>query len=93
MHREMSESDYVEFMMNDAEVQARQAEVHNAILDAISATARQRQGGAGVPWVQPTGAHDAYALDAIVTDDGKTWRSIIPYNAWRPGITGWVEEP
>ena len=39
----------------------------------------------GDPWVQPTGAHDAYALDDTVTRDGRLWRSLIPANVWRPG--------
>lgn len=29
----------------------------------------------GAPFVQPTGAHDAYPKDSIVTHDGKTWRA------------------
>lgn len=45
----------------------------------------------GDPWVQPTGAHDTYALDAIVTHDGKTWQSTTPNNVWTPGVSGWRE--
>lgn len=40
-------------------------------------------------WVQPTGAHDAYALGALVTHAGKTWRSTTPANVWEPGVFGW----
>jgi len=36
-------------------------------------------------WVQPTGAHDAYALDAIVTHNGSTWKSLVDANVWEPG--------
>jgi hypothetical protein len=46
----------------------------------------------GDPWRQPTGAHDAYPLDAKVTHEGKTWRSTIAANVWEPGVAGWVEE-
>lgn len=44
-----------------------------------------------MPWVQPTGAHDAYAVDAIVTYGGKTWRNTSPANVYAPGVYGWVE--
>ena len=40
-------------------------------------------------WVQPTGAHDAYALGAEVTHNGKTWVSVADNNVWEPGVYGW----
>ena len=47
------------------------------------------------PWVQPLGGHDAYALGAIVTHNGKTWESLVAANVWEPGTVGtsglWVE--
>ena len=48
---------------------------------------------AAVPaWVQPTGAHDAYALGAKVTHNGKTWESTVDANVWEPaGVSGWRE--
>ncbi len=42
-------------------------------------------------WVQPTGAHDAYAMNAAATYAGKGWRSLIDGNVWAPGVTGWRE--
>lgn len=42
-------------------------------------------------WVQPTGAHDAYALEAIVAHNGKTWESTVKDNVWEPGVYGWKE--
>lgn len=46
--------------------------------------------GANAPaWVQPTGAHDAYAEDAAVTHAGKAWRNLTPANVWEPGVSGW----
>jgi hypothetical protein len=46
----------------------------------------------GLPqWVQPTGAHDAYALGAQVTHNGKDWESTVDANVWEPGVFGWVE--
>lgn len=42
------------------------------------------------PWVQPTGAHDAYPVGARVTYGGFTWRNDIPANVWQPGVTGWT---
>ena len=42
-------------------------------------------------WVQPTGAHDAYALGDKVTWNGKTWESTVDANVWEPGVSGWRE--
>lgn len=40
-------------------------------------------------WVQPTGAHDAYALGAVVSHNGKVWVSTVDSNVWEPGGYGW----
>ena len=40
------------------------------------------------PWVQPTGAHDAYVKDAKVTHKGYIWQSTIAANVWEPGSAG-----
>lgn len=42
-------------------------------------------------WVQPTGAHDAYAKDAKVTHNDKKWISDLDSNVWEPGVYGWTE--
>ena len=42
-------------------------------------------------WVQPTGAHDAYALGVVAAHMGKTWESTIENNVWEPGVYGWKE--
>lgn len=42
-------------------------------------------------WVQPTGAHDAYAAGAKVTHGGKRWTSDVDSNVWEPGVYGWTE--
>ena len=42
-------------------------------------------------WVQPAGAHDAYAKDAKVTHNGKKWTSDVDANVWEPGVYGWTE--
>jgi len=42
-------------------------------------------------WVQPLGAHDAYALGAKVKHNGKTWESTIAANVWAPGVYGWAD--
>lgn len=41
------------------------------------------------PWVQPTGAHDAYQLGDQVTHVGSTWESDVNDNVWEPGVSGW----
>ena len=39
-------------------------------------------------WVQPTGAQDAYALDDLVTHNGRVWRSLVNANTYEPGVIG-----
>lgn len=46
------------------------------------------------PFVQPTGAHDALPTGAIVTDEGRIWRTDLPtLNVWKPGTMNamWVD--
>ena len=42
-------------------------------------------------WVQPTGAHDAYAKGDKVNHHDKHWQSVVDANIWEPGIYGWEE--
>lgn len=42
-------------------------------------------------WKQPTGAHDAYDVDAIVSHNGKIWINTSPANIYEPGVFGWNE--
>ena len=42
-------------------------------------------------WVQPTGAHDAYQTDDVVTHNGSTWKSTVDNNVWEPSVYGWDE--
>lgn len=46
----------------------------------------------GDPWVQPTGAHNAYPIDWVVSHKDKTWVSLVAANVWEPGVSGWREE-
>lgn len=57
----------------------------NAIIEETKTAA------VAVPWVQPTGAHNAYAKGAAATYGGRTWVSLIPANVWTPGVSGWRE--
>lgn len=57
-------------------------------LDALNALTPHVDGD---PWSQPTGAHDAYRLAAIVTHAGKEWENLTDYNVWEPGVSGWRE--
>jgi hypothetical protein len=43
-------------------------------------------------WVQPTGAGDAYALNAMVSHNGHVWKSSYASNVWEPGVFGWVQQ-
>lgn len=42
-------------------------------------------------WIQPTGAQDAYRLDAKASHSAKHWISEIDYNTYEPGVYGWRE--
>lgn len=42
-------------------------------------------------WVQPTGAHDAYAMGAKVSHLDKHWTSDIDANVYEPSVYGWTE--
>ena len=42
-------------------------------------------------WVQPTGAHDAYAMGAKVSHLEKHWTSDIDANVYEPSVYGWTE--
>lgn len=42
-------------------------------------------------WIQPTGAHDAYAKGAKVSHNDKHWISEVDANIWEPGVYGWTE--
>ena len=42
-------------------------------------------------WIQPTGAHDAYAKGDKVTHNSKKWTSDVDANVWEPGVYGWTE--
>jgi hypothetical protein len=39
-------------------------------------------------WVQPSGAQDAYVLDALVTRNGRVWKSLKNANTDTPGVVG-----
>jgi len=46
-------------------------------------------------WIQPTGSHDAYAIDDLVTHNSIVWKSTIAANTTVPGdnpeFDWWVE--
>lgn len=81
----------------DAALAAEQARAEAATLaEAQEALVRATLALAPAPatgeaWVQPTGAHDAYAKDSDVTHAGKDWVSLTPFNVWEPGVSGWRE--
>lgn len=47
--------------------------------------------GEVAPYVQPTGAHDAYHKGDMVTHEGKTWTCGDDVCAHAPGVAGWEE--
>ena len=75
----------------DAEAARVRYETHEAIFDATAALMTDAHTD-GQPWVQPTGAHNAYPIDITATHVGKTWESLTPANVWEPGVSGWREK-
>lgn len=49
---------------------------------ALWAAVRQTEGPTVDPWVQPTGAHDAYGVGDRVTFEGQTWESTVANNVF-----------
>jgi hypothetical protein len=45
----------------------------------------------GGDWTQPAGAHDAYPLGWVTLHNGKEWESLLAFNVWEPGVSGWRE--
>ena len=70
-------------------------EVHNAAGDnlypphEVPAVWRRVYEEEWPQWVQPTGAHDAYAKYAKVTHNNIKWLSDYDNNTWEPGKFGW----
>jgi hypothetical protein len=64
---------------------------YNVWEPGVSGWTEQVPGGGTPEWIQPTGAHDAYGLNAEVTHLGKYWRSTVDANTWEPGVYGWIE--
>lgn len=60
------------------------------VVPALWTPARQTSGPTIDPWVQPTGAQDAYQIGDQVTHNGQTWTSTHANNVWVPGVFGWV---
>lgn len=65
---------------------------HNVWQPGVSGWREVVEAGSGpAAWVQPTGGHDAYRLDAVVAHKGQTWRNTgSDANVWEPGVFGWT---
>lgn len=44
-------------------------------------------------WIQPTGSHNAYPINAKCSHNGKRWINELDNNPYEPGIYGWKEVP
>jgi len=63
---------------------------YNVYAPDVTGWALEESGDEEFPeWVQPLGAHDAYALGDVVSHNGQLWISIVASNVWEPGIYGW----
>ena len=68
-------------------------------LDEVAAAYRAATSGVGtveepVPWVAPTGAHDAWPAGSVVAHGGRVWLATRPHEVHEPGDphSGWVEQ-
>lgn len=64
--------------------------IDNVVKDLAESSGRDLSDFA--TWVQPTGAHDSYPAQAVVTHKGKSWKSLLSANVWEPGVSGWAEQ-
>ena len=95
-------ADSVEYVLNDIRqyngllyrcVQAHTSQATWTPEDAPSLWTRIADPAQEWPeWIQPTGAHNAYALGAKVSHAGKHWVSNVANNVWEPGVYGWTEQ-
>lgn len=67
-----------------AVIPAQMEELNKQVLNAIGVLA-------GDAWRAPTGAHDAYPKDWVVSHEGKLWESLVTGNVWEPGVSAWRE--
>lgn len=65
-----------------AQTQAEVTKLNSEYLEAEGTTP-------GEEWRQPTGAHDAYPKDWVVTHAGDQWVSLVDANVWEPGVANW----
>lgn len=71
----------------------RTLETADAQQDALNESVKAAEGyEPGDPWVQPTGASNAYPSTAVVAHVGTTWESTMGGNVWEPGVSGWREQ-
>lgn len=74
-------------------VQAHTSQVDWTPTAAVSLWSRAADTGEEWPeWIRPTGAHDAYDLNAKVSHNGKHWINTgKDKNEYEPGVWGWDE--
>ena len=70
---------------------ANVARMETSLLGFTSVLLEDTGRSPGKPWTPPVGAHDAYPKDWEVLHDGKTWVSLVDWNVWVPGVSGWRE--
>jgi hypothetical protein len=80
------------------ELDAKNAAIYGSPQAITNAILREYSSGqdpaSAPPWVQPTGAHDAYLPGALVAHDDTTWRNDLTIlNSWEPGTLngGWFD--
>lgn len=91
--KSMSDNDVLILIKEATRELDRRAVINNAESHLINITSQvyNAKGGDGQEWSQPSGAHDAYPIEAIVMHNKKTWSSLISGNAFEPGVSGWRE--
>jgi hypothetical protein len=81
--------------LQEAQANLERAVQVNSAPEELAAVQELTLAGEGIepgdPWRQPTGAHDAYPLGAVVSHNGGTWESTVAANVWEPGVSGWKD--
>lgn len=93
-----SDTDYmVEYRVRYANILYKCVQAHTSRVgweppNAASLWSRIGEPAEYPEWIQPTGAHDAYAKGDKVSHLGRHWKSDIDANIYEPSVYGWSEE-
>ena len=86
-----SASQYESARAEEERVQQEEREESQAAMLHATRALAQAAHEDGEDWTQPSSATDAYLVNSTVRHNGATWASLVDYNVWEPGASGWRE--